>query len=155
MKWLVYKGADPHLRIAKASSSTPLHQAATHDRLAVVKFCIEELKIPKDLKLAESLYSEPIHVASEENRHQVVSYLLSVGANVNAERSDGVQPLFLAAMEGHTETARILIAAGADTRHWWDRPVNTPYNIAKQKGHKEVLKLLKGTSGGKDDCLIQ
>jgi ankyrin repeat protein len=43
-----------------------------------------------------------------------VKTLIDAGAGVNAKDEDGATALLWAAVEGHTETAKVLIDAGAD-----------------------------------------
>ena len=78
-----------------------------------------------------------------------VRWLLERGLNPN-ERWDhwdaAVTPLHLAAMQGHAETVRLLLAAGADP-HIRDRKHDSdPIGWAEYFGHTEVAELLR--SGG-------
>lgn len=55
-----------------------------------------------------------LHAASENNREDVVRFLLEKGANVNIQDSAGNTPLLYASRYGHEGIARILIDAGAN-----------------------------------------
>lgn len=65
------------------------------------------------------------------------------GANPNviSPKHDGLTPLVLAAMGGHAEIAKELIAAGADV-NWTGYQTGTPLYWAVQEGHAEVVKVL-------------
>ena len=67
--------------------------------------------------------------------------LLERGADVNKARDDGATPLFLASHIGHVEVVRMLLEQGADIQlSWRDR---TPLQIAREKNHTKIIRLLK------------
>ena len=57
---------------------------------------------------------------------------------------EGRRPLHMACMHGHVETARLLLAAGADaTDDVRDVRGASPLQLAEQAGHVAVARLLK------------
>lgn len=56
----------------------------------------------------------PLHYAADYGHKKVLEYLLSKGANINAQDKFGITPLLSAIFEGHTECVKILINKGAD-----------------------------------------
>lgn len=56
----------------------------------------------------------PLILAAKLGRHDVVSFLLSMGADPKAASEDGMTPLHWAAEEGKTDTVRMLLEAGVD-----------------------------------------
>src|SRR5690606_39915298 len=59
-----------------------------------------------------------LHFAAREVQIEAVQALLDVGAEVDFVDPDGSTPLLLALMNGHWDTARLLIEAGADVNQW-------------------------------------
>ena len=45
---------------------------------------------------------------------EVVEFLVSAGADINAINNDGWTPLIYAAREGHIEVVKFLVSVGAD-----------------------------------------
>ena len=71
---------------------------------------------------------------------EAVKQHLDAGTDVNA-KGDGVTPLHDAAEWGHKETAKLLIAAGADVNAK-DKFNGTPLYQTAKFSHKEVAELL-------------
>jgi len=55
----------------------------------------------------------PIHYASDFGQKDVIRYLISKGANVNAVDRHGIHALLPAIWEGHTDCVKLLIDSGA------------------------------------------
>jgi len=62
----------------------------------------------------------PLAYAAYQGRDDMIRYLLARGARVNPDGNNGYvyvnTPLMMAAMQGHTSTAVLLLRAGADPR---------------------------------------
>jgi ankyrin repeat protein len=56
----------------------------------------------------------PIHYASDFGQKDVILYLISKGADVNAVDRHGIPALLPAIWEGHTDCVKILIQSGAE-----------------------------------------
>ncbi|XP_023808183.1 myotrophin [Oryzias latipes] len=56
----------------------------------------------------------PLHVASDYGHVDVVEYLISVGADINAKDKYGFTPLISACFEGHLQCVKLLLEKGAD-----------------------------------------
>lgn len=107
----------------------------------------------------------PLHFAAQAGQTDIVEYLITNGADVNAENIEGKAPLQFAADNDHKEIVKLLIDKGADVSlhvatHMGDLArakslieegagVNaedfggeTPLHIAAAKGHKEIAELL-------------
>ena len=74
---------------------------------------------------------------SAEQLHEVVSALISAGADVNAVGSCGVSALQVAAADGHVAVVQSLLAAGAAVNATWDGGA-TALLLAAQHGHLDV-----------------
>ncbi|MEJ2110598.1 MAG: ankyrin repeat domain-containing protein [Acidobacteriota bacterium] len=75
----------------------------------------------------------------------MVELMLEAGADVNAKRGDKATALFLASMNGHTETVRLLLDVGAntDTEIKIKGKTYTSSDIAESNGHTEIVRILK------------
>lgn len=78
-----------------------------------------------------------IHCAADYGQKDVLDYLLSQGANVNALDKHGISPLLNAIFEGHTECVKLLLEKGAD------KTVKSPSGeSAVEAAEKEEIKNL-------------
>lgn len=89
-----------------------------------VKFYLVEKNA--DVNYVNRTGSTALHEASENGYIEIVNYLISRGANVDAissrgdERFRSITPLICAVSDGHVEIAKILIQNGANTNHLVD-----------------------------------
>jgi uncharacterized protein (TIGR03067 family) len=107
----------------------------------------------------------PLQTAARWGQWQVVGYLLTLGADVNAAAGLGYTPLHLAAEGGHLNVVKRLVQAGAkldakttarpagtfpggppdkEPAKYPAIPARTALQIAKDLKHAEVAKFLKG-----------
>ncbi|XP_027131042.1 ankyrin repeat and SOCS box protein 2b isoform X1 [Larimichthys crocea] len=100
------------------SGLLPLHFAAQYGHHEIVSLLVP---VTSRARLRHSCIS-PLHLAAEHNRHTVAAVLLKTGADVNATlaHSHSVQyadqratALYFAIANGSTETAEVLLNAGA------------------------------------------
>ncbi|KAM8739646.1 myotrophin [Acanthopagrus latus] len=56
----------------------------------------------------------PLHYASDYGQTDVVEFLISKGANVNAVDKHGLTPLMSACYENHISCVKVLLEKGAD-----------------------------------------
>ncbi|XP_005094277.1 myotrophin [Aplysia californica] len=56
----------------------------------------------------------PLHYAADYGQTEVINYLISKGALVNAPDKYGITPLLSAIFEGHTDCVKLLLEKGAD-----------------------------------------
>jgi hypothetical protein len=86
----------------------------------------------------------PLIAAVEEGRDEVAAFLLSKGANVQADDwLQGWTPLHIAARRGDVNMAKLLLKHGAklDAKDARDR---TPLDLAAEEKRPEMVDLLKG-----------
>ena len=83
----------------------------------------------------------PLHYACERGHLQIVEYLISKGANVEAKDKDGKYAIHFACMKGHLPIVKYLIStdASVDPKEKWER---TPLHLAALFGHTNVKHLV-------------
>ncbi|EMO61788.1 ankyrin repeat protein [Leptospira borgpetersenii serovar Pomona str. 200901868] len=125
---------------------TLLYRSASVGRLDLLKMYID-LKL--DVNEPSNSSETPLHKASYRGYDKIVKLLLENGAKVNPLTkklsnlsSGGDTPLHYAVLSGKLSTAKILLEHGAD-KTIKDGDGKTPLDIAKKKGDKELIELLK------------
>jgi len=88
---------------------TPLHCAARFGHLPAVQLLV---KRGADKEARRDTNETPLHFAIEEDKPEVVTYLLDVGADINAWGNRGT-PLQYAQTRGRPEIAQYLESRGA------------------------------------------
>ncbi len=83
-----------------------------------------------------------LHRAAFFNSFEVAQVLIARGADVNANRSRGMTPLFYAASAGHHRIVELLLQNGADIEARAARQT-TALSTAAQQGHLDIVKLLE------------
>ncbi|XP_070776502.1 ankyrin repeat and SOCS box protein 2b [Enoplosus armatus] len=125
------------------SGLLPLHVAAQYGHHEIVSLLVS---VTSRARLRHSCIS-PLHLAAEHNRHTVAAVLLKTGADVNATlaHSHSIQyadrratALYFAVANGSTETAEVLLNAGASLSL---DPVS-PLLVAVQQGCVSTVSLL-------------
>lgn len=102
----------------------------------------EMLRRGHDVNTADETGTTALHVAALLGQGECVMYLLSANANVHAEETQMLlQPLFLAAGDGHADIANMLIHATANVNatnigNW------TALTKAAYSGHTQAVRLL-------------
>ncbi|KAJ9594080.1 hypothetical protein L9F63_014492 [Diploptera punctata] len=81
----------------------------------------------------------PLHYAADYGQGDVIQYLLSKGADVNAKDKHGISALLAAIWEGHTDCVKLLLERGAQKDG--SAPDGTSYVDAAEK--EEIKQLLK------------
>ena len=135
---LLSGGADINARTLEGVS--PLHMAAIEDSHDMAKLLV---KYGADINIPSNDDWLPLHTAVRNNSRKVAGLLVSEGANIGAQGGDeGRTPLHTAALYGHVEAADLLIARGAnlDAKTYAGE---TPLDIAKQEGKRDVVALLE------------
>ena len=73
---------------------------------------------------------------------QMARMLIAQGADVDLATSNGVSALVIAAMQGHIETATILLEAGADYCRVYNGNM-VPWQVAAANKHHKLSVLLR------------
>ncbi|XP_033203447.1 tankyrase isoform X2 [Bombus vancouverensis nearcticus] len=100
---------------------------------------VKALVTPKTVNARDTAgrKSTPLHFAAGYGRINVVEFLLSAGASIQARDDGGLHPLHNACSFGHSDVVRLLLEAGANpnTRDNWNY---TPLHEAAIKGKIDV-----------------
>ncbi|XP_076165189.1 tankyrase isoform X1 [Ptiloglossa arizonensis] len=127
--------ADSLLGSVNADPLRELFEACKTGDLARVK----ALVTPKTVNARDTAgrKSTPLHFAAGYGRRDVVEFLLSAGASIQARDDGGLHPLHNACSFGHSDVVRLLLEAGANpnTRDNWNY---TPLHEAAIKGKIDV-----------------
>ncbi len=122
---------------------TPLHWAASKRETQVAKILIEG---GAEVNAKDEDSETPLHFAAHLGHNKkTIMVLIAAGAEVNARNKCGWTPLHWAAYGGCSETAKVLLKAGAElkvrtTSGMWIG--QTPLHKAALKGNPEAVKVL-------------
>ena len=95
----------------------------------------------------------PLHKAAFFGHDTVVSYLLELGAEKNAQDHDGDTALHDAAKMGHLEVVKCLVEGGAAVR-LVNLERKSAADLAMDVGHDSVVEYLKSKGGEPQCCSI-
>lgn len=133
---------------------TPLHMAVDGGHLEVVRLLLAAGACVAASDQANGI--TPLLVAAEKGDTAALRMLLAAGADVNAAMQHGLTALHAAAHSGQLETIRILLAAGADVAATVEDQDSgsgrcTSIEVAQQRGHLEVVALLRAYTSNDSD----
>jgi ankyrin repeat protein len=125
-----------------------LLNSAYCDRMELVRYLIEEGKVDVDCK--ESGFP-PICDAAWEGNIEMIEYLVSVGANINAKADDinakhngnvnNRNALHSAACTSQLKTVKLLVSFGCDFKAKGNDG-KTPLQLIQGKGNRTVVEFL-------------
>ena len=132
--YLIFKGAN--LRCKDNYGNYVIHAASKGGLLSIVQYSIYQQNFDKDVKGYESL--TPLHYASEYGHLQIVEYLISISANIEAIDENGKTALLYASQNGHLQIVEYLISRGADI-NVKDEDGDYSIHYACAKGHLPIV----------------
>ncbi len=97
--------------------------------------------------ITESQYNNQLLEAAECGNSELLSLLITAGADVNKADKYGMTPLRAAACNDHTECVRHLLAAPGIDVNKADKYGRTPLSWAAREGHAECVRLLLAAPG--------
>jgi ankyrin repeat protein len=149
--FLMENNAD--FKIKDKANKTALDYAIEHNRPEMIEFLLlsgadDNSSLEEALKKAaefENINKQTNYMFSAINKRapdiNILLACIAAGANVNASDNNGYTALMRAALNGHTEIARLLIAAGADVNasdnYGW-----TVLMCAVEYGRTEIVEIL-------------
>lgn len=134
---LLSAGAD--VNAAQPDGTTPLHWAAYHSDLGLVKALLKRGARPNVTNL---FGSTPLAEAVKVDDLDIVNALLRAGADVEAPNADGETALMLAAREGALPIVQTLLRHGASANPRENWRGQTALMWAAAQKHPDVVKLL-------------
>jgi ankyrin repeat protein len=88
-----------------------------------------------------------LHLACWKGHASIIRLLLDRGAHVGVRTAKGETALHLAGMHGKEPVVRLLLDKGADMGARTDEGSRTALQLASDKGHAAVARLLRGAAG--------
>jgi ankyrin repeat protein len=137
LEFLLAKGADVNAKNNR--SFTPLFEAVRGKHKDVVALFIGN---GANVNAKARWDYTPIYYAAWSGNTEMVELLVEEGADVNAKDEWGWTPLHYMVQDNLRDMAEFLIAKDADVNAK-DNEGITPLQVAKDKGHTEIVKLLR------------
>ena len=139
----------------RADSATAVAAALRADRAALTRR-LELVDAGDDYRGTGLIYLEPVGAAAQLGAAAAIGALARAGADIEAIASGSADssrirltPLQLAAMFGHADAVRKLIACGARTRPRWG--TRSALDLARAGGHADVVALLQDLPAKADE----
>jgi ankyrin repeat protein len=82
-----------------------------------------------------------LHLVARMNDLEAARLLIEAGINIDQHGDLGHTPLHEAALGGHRDMVLLLIESGADVHALTEG--DTPFGLARRKGHTEICELLR------------
>lgn len=124
------------------NEQTALTRAAHNGRLDTVKLLYKRGAVFTGGSCRSTQGNSPLHHAAEADSEPTVSYLIGLGAKVDARNNAGETPLHLAAKNGYLEPARVLLSHGSEPKSR-ARKGGTPLDYAISNGHADLVELIE------------
>jgi ankyrin repeat protein len=121
------------------ASPEDIFKTAAEGNLAKVKELVE--KNPELVKAKDKESETPLHKAAAQGHMDVVNYLISKGADIDARNNANQNPLLHAAYYGKTEVVKFLLDKGADFKTP-DIYGRTILHYPVREGYEDVVEIL-------------
>ncbi|XP_058110380.1 protein VAPYRIN-like [Magnolia sinica] len=134
---------EEEVALMESKGWTPIHMASAFDRYDVLVTLIGDGRRDQPLDCRDKDGRTALHVATSRGHTRCVRLLIEAGADKNAKSNDGRTALFRAAASGDLEMVTLLLDAGADPSITTSVHGRGPLDVARDKGHKDVAKILE------------
>ena len=128
---------------------TPLKVAKNEEIKQLLRPVVKE-EAQSQLQLRQHItpekYNTALLKASQNDNRELITLLITAGADISQADEYGETPLYKAAYLGHTECVKLLIDAGADVNKA-NKKGETPLYMAEERGHTECAELLRAAGG--------
>jgi ankyrin repeat protein len=120
---------------------TPLHLAAFFGKLDAARLLLNK-GAEVNARSTNAMQNMPLHAAAAGKHSDVIKLLIEHGASANARQHGGWTPLHAVAQTGDLESARALVAAGADVQTRADNN-QTALDLALTKAQQAMVDYLE------------
>ena len=142
LRLLLKKGAD--VSATDKNGNNALHEACRMGHFETANWLLNNCKTKLDLEARGSFGRTPFLLAAQKGHLDILKLLKENGANASVTDKNGHNALHFACMMGKTETVNWLLKKcniNLEAKdNWYKR---TPFLLAAEKGHLEILKALK------------
>lgn len=101
----------------------------------------------QEMGIKQAQYGEALLNAARKGNTDTLSLLLTAGADVNTADKNGMAPIHWAALGGHTDSLKLLLAVPGINLSSSDKNGFTPLHLAAYGGRTECVKLLLAAPG--------
>ncbi|KAL5720962.1 hypothetical protein ACHQM5_013579 [Ranunculus cassubicifolius] len=123
---------------------TELHVAAAFDRKDdLMRLIKEALEKGESLDCRDKDGCTAMHVGANKGNVELVKLLAQGGADINCKSNNGETALYAAAANGDQQMVDLLMELGANPIISTDNSGRTSIDIAREKGHIEIAKVLE------------
>ncbi|MHA2303633.1 MAG: ankyrin repeat domain-containing protein, partial [Candidatus Thorarchaeota archaeon] len=138
VEFLISKGTDVNAKDNR--NFTPLHEAVRGKHENIIALLIDS---GANVNVKARWDYTPMYYAAWSRKAEIVELLVKKGADINAKDEWDWTPLhYIAQHDYYRDMAEFLITKGADVNAK-DKWGVTPLEVAKEKGHTEIVELLK------------
>jgi 26S proteasome non-ATPase regulatory subunit 10 len=132
-----------------SEGKTLFHIACSSGKVEIVDYllaqCSEEKEdIRKMINLKDNQGFTPLLNATIAESNEIMTKLISLGANINEKNNDGLTALHFASGDGNVERMKLLVSAGASVNEK-SLKSGSPLHWAASKGHSEAIQYLLNT----------
>ena len=127
--------------------NSAIHIATRKAFLITVQYLIENLNF--DINLKGFLDRTPLHYACLYGHHNIVEYLISKGANIEAKEINGKTPLHYACENGYLRLVKTLVPKGANIEAT-SNDGYTPLHLASLNGENRIVSYLLSKGANKN-----
>lgn len=138
LKTLVAEGVDPKKEV-NYDSRTALHLAAAEGHLDVVKYLLEEVKVP--VNPLDRWQNTPLTDAVRSRHEAVANVLYDAGGHMNLSKGEAGRDLCRAAADGGLVMVEFLLKIGTPVTSS-DADGRTPLHFAAAAGHRVICERL-------------
>ena len=139
---LLDRGADV-TACSRPDFETPLHVACKEGHIDVIKELLKPGHGEASLVSArDHRGNTPLHLAVESGVFEAVKVLLVLNADPDAADTHGIHPVHLAAAQGHTSIAELLLKYKEEVKNALDGELRTPLHHAAMHDQTEMIKFL-------------
>ena len=143
---LILSADEADLDARQTSIGTALSNAARCGKEEIVAMLLEDYGA--DINARSGNDNTPLILAVQDGQEDIVRLLLSKeNISINAQNINGLTPLLAAATNGHLWIAKLLLETGKADIEATDSNGRTAIDLARGKGKKRLIELLRMHSG--------